>query len=39
MKNKLKHSCLLQGLRHKEEDQGVHRPLDQVLDGAGWQNC
>ena len=39
MKNKLKHSCLFQGFRHEEEDQGVHRPLDQVLDGAGWQNC
>ena len=35
MKNKLKHSCLFQGFRHEEEDQGVHRPLDQVLDGAG----
>lgn len=39
MKNDLKHSCLFQRLRDKEEDQGVHRPLDQVLDGAGWQNC
>ena len=28
MKNDLKHSRLLQGLRHEEEDQGVHRPLD-----------
>ena len=35
MKDDLKHAGLFQRLCHKEKDQGVHRPLDQVLDGAG----
>ena len=39
MKDDLKHAGLFQRLCHKEKDQGVHRPLDQVLDGAGRQDC
>ena len=38
MKDDLKHAGLFQRLCHKEKDQGVHRPLDQVLDGAGRQD-
>ena len=26
---------LLQGLGYQDEDQGVHRPLDQVFHGPG----
>ena len=39
MKDDLKHLACSNVFATRKKDQGVHRPLDQVLDGAGRQSA